>query len=636
MKWFYVISVLVVALLAVSPFLLLEAQSEGRFAGKEVWYGVYYSKVKSVDPATCGDTTSAAMQANIWEGLYTYHYLKRPLEVVPHLAAELPQISQDGLTYTMTLKKGIKYARNPCFGVNEAGRPKTRTLRAEDFILTFKRIADYHMTTTLTLAFIEDKILGLKEYRAKTKTYRKGDFSRYDKEDLPGVEALDEHTLRIKLIKPFPQLLYVLAMHSYAPIPRELISYHLATEPAGGGRRKAVPMSQRDPEIRTAEAIVGTGPYRMEEWVKGNRIVFERNEEFREDFYPSEGAPGDADAGLLKDAGKRVPFADARYLEYVKEADTYWRIFLAKRCEATRIPRDVYTAVISPTRELMEKWRENGISLVKYADPGIFWLAFNMQDRVVGASKSLRQALSLAYNVETYIEVIFNGRGVPARNTVPRDFKGHAEAGPSPYARFDLDLARKKIQDAKKELVAAGVIRPGEDIPELTLDMAGTEELYRRMGEFAQGQFKQIGVRLKVEMNDWPTLQQKVHNKQTQIYTMGWHADYPDAENFLQLYYSPNIERGTNNTNYRNPKFDELFERAAVMPNENDRLPLNVEMIRLLNEDCPVLLLSEPIYFILVYDWVNNYKPHPVAYGFGKYRRIDTDLRRQMGGGRPE
>jgi len=634
MKCFYLISAVIVALLAASPFAFLPPGQAGKFAGKIVSYNVYGSKVKSIDPATCGDTTSSAMQGNVWEGLYTYHYLKRPVEVIPLLAADFPNVSPDGLTYTIPLRRGVKYARNACFGVDADGRARTRTVRAEDFVLAFKRIADYHLTTRLSLAFIEDKILGLTEYRQKTRTYAKGDFSRYAKERLSGVEALDEHTLQIKLTRPFPQLLYVLAMHVYAPIPQELIDYHLATQPTRNAGRVPVPMNQRDPEIRTIEAMVGTGPYIMTEWVKAGRIVFERNPDYREDYYPTEGAPGDAEAGLLADAGKRIPFVDVRYLTFVAESNPAWMLFLTKQRDTGGIPRDVFATVISPSRELTDAWQKRGIRLEKSTYPAIFWLAFNMEDKVVGASKSLRQALCLAFDVETYIDVIFNGRGVRAVNTIPRDFKGHAEAGPSPYARFDPELAAEKIALAKQELAAAGVIQPGEKIPELTIDMPGTDEHYRRVGEFAQAQFKRIGVTLKVEMNDWPTLQEKVHNKQAQIYAMGWHADYPDAENFLQLYYSPNIKRGTNNTNYSNPKFDALFEKAAVIPDEDERIPLYAEMARMISDDCPVLLLSEPITFGLLYEWVSNYKPHPIAYGLGKYTRIDAELRRRRGGGR--
>jgi len=620
-----------VAALSLSPFVLLKRQSAVGSAGQVVGYNVYGAKVRSIDPATCGDTTSAAMQGNVYESLYAYHFLKRPLEVIAQLAEAIPEVSVDGLTYTIRIRKSVQYARNACFGIGADGKCKTRTVRAEDFVLAFKRIADFHLTTHLSWAFVGEKIVGLTEYRDKTRSFHKGDFSRYDL-PLKGVEALDEHTLRIHLKTPFPQLLYVLAMHVYAPIPRELIDYHLATRDDKHGGREAIALNDRSPEIHDYRAMVGTGPYVLTDWIAGNKIVFRRNEDFRPDYYPSEGAPGDEEAGLLADAGKKVPFVDVKYYTYVAEDNPTWMLFLTKQVDTSGIPRAVYDSVISPSRDLADQWQSLGIRLVKAIDPAIYWYAFNMDDKVLGASKSLRQALCLCYNVEEHIDVLYNGRGTRAVNMIPSSFEGHDKAGPGPYARFDLEAAKAKMIEAKRELVAAGVIKPGEDIPPLTLDTWSVDESSRQMAEFAQQQFKRIGVTLKVEMNDWPTLQDKVHRKQCQLYTMGWQADYSDPENFLQLYYSPNIRRGTNNTNYSNGQFDTLYELSAGMMPSPQRTQLYVQMTRILSEDCPVLLLSEPVSFILVNGWVHNVKPHPIGNGFGKYIRIDAAARRQAGG----
>ncbi len=98
MKWFYAIAVLVVAVLALFPVFLLSGESGERHTGGMVYRLTYPADVKSIDPATCGDDMSSTIQGNVYEGLYTYHYLKRPLEVVPQLAAALPGISPDGLT----------------------------------------------------------------------------------------------------------------------------------------------------------------------------------------------------------------------------------------------------------------------------------------------------------------------------------------------------------------------------------------------------------------------------------------------------------------------------------------------------------------------------------------------------------
>jgi len=156
MKWFYITALAVVAFLVASPLLLLPWSSDEAYAGKIVRYDVYGSPIKSIDPATCGDTTSSSFQAYMYEGLYHYHYLQRPAQkhVIPQLAAEMPDISPDGLTYRVQLKSGVKYHRNACFGRDADGRPSTRTVKAHDFVLAFQRVADYYVNTGLAWAFV--------------------------------------------------------------------------------------------------------------------------------------------------------------------------------------------------------------------------------------------------------------------------------------------------------------------------------------------------------------------------------------------------------------------------------------------------------------------------------------------------
>ena len=171
------------------------------------------------------------------------------------------------------------------------------------------------------------------------------------------------------------------------------------------------------------------------------------------------------------------------------------------------------------------------------------------------------------------------------------------------------------------------------EIPELKLDL-GDGPAAIKQAEFIRQQFQKMGLKVKPVFNDWPTLQRKVNNKQIQMYTMGWIADYPDAENFLQLYYSGNIDKGTNNTNYRNPRFDSLYRIVRVMQDSPERTALYAGMVRILNEECPVALLYEPENFTLYGDWGFNVKPPSIGSGFYKYRRIGTEKRARMSGGR--
>ncbi len=631
MKGFYIIAAGVVALLGATPFMFLDAKDSGQYAGLIARCENHSAAVKSVDPVTCGDTTSSRFQANVFEGLYAYHFLKRPIHsnVIPQLAADAPQISKDFLTYTIKLRQDVLYHNNPCFGRDDQGNPKTRKMKAQDFVTTFKRVADYHVNTGLAWAFTT-RIKGLKEYRKKTKTYKPGDFSRYNL-DVEGVKALDDYTLQITLDEPYPQFNYVLAMHVYAPIPREAIDYWLGTESNGKGGRKPIPIDQRSTEFRKAEQLVGTGPYVWKIFKEKYQIIQERNPNYRDDFYPSEGEPGDREVGLFADAGKKAPFIDVLQSDFSAETSGLWLLFLAKERDTARIPPDNFDAIIDTDRELTDKWRKKGIYLRTYTSPAVYWIVFNMEDKVVGASKSLRQALCASFDVESYIKVLQNGKAKRAVNILPSTFKGWKEAGSGPYYKLDMELARKKLARAKEELRQAGLLKDGE-IPPLTMDIGGQRKYHRDMGQFFQQQFDKLGTKLECNYNDWNTQQGKVNNKNVQMYMMGWHADYPDAENFLQLYYGPNIDKQTNNSNYHNPAFDKLYEKVRVMPDTPERTKLYAEMVNIISEDCPALMLTEPTSFVLIYDWVKNFKPHPIGYGYDKYRRIDTTQRNKSTG----
>jgi oligopeptide transport system substrate-binding protein len=632
MKWFYIISVSIALLLCVFPLFLLQ-EHEGRSGTSGTVHNLLYSSdVKSLDPATCGDDMSSTIQANMFENLYGYHYLKRPLEVVALLADSMPRVSKDGLTYTIKIKPNVLFHRNPCFGKDPSGKHRwnTRAVTAKDFVFALKRVADYHINTGLSWAFLADRIVGLDEYRDKTRQFKAGDFSRYDL-DVAGISAPDSLTLMLRLKSPFPQLIYVLAIQAvYAPIPHEVVEYYLSTYDDGSGVRQPIALQERSPEIMEPEQVVGTGPYLLTTYKRKWKIVMDRNPDFRDDRYPSEGEkasvdyPGDSAMGLLLDAGKRVPFIQTVNLRYIEEDYAAWMLFLSKQVDVGPIPVETFQAIITPGKDLTDEWKKKHISLSKAIRPSIYWIVFNMEDPVLGKSPSLRRALCLSYDVENQIKILYNDRGRRAVNIVPSSFKGHDEAGPGPFFRFDTAAARQEIEKARKELGALGLLVNGE-IPEIKFDLSdGPYSI--RMADFSRQQFSRLGIKVKCIFNDWPTLQRKVENKQAQMYTMGWVADYPDAENFLQLFYSGNIDKGTNNSNYRDPQFDSLYLKVRIMQDSPERMALYCRMIKMVSEDTPVLLLNESEGFSLFYNWIKNVKQHPIPYGFTKYRRIDTDL----------
>lgn len=637
MRAFTTIALIVVTAMVLSPFWLLDRHAAEippvvigyRDDGSPIVetnpvirFASYGAAIRSIDPATCGDTLSGHLQAHFYEGLYAYHYLKRPLEIIPQLAAELPDVSADGLTYTIRLRPDIAYCRNPCFGPDGPDRWATRAVTARDVALSVKRIADSHLNAAVW-PLIRGRIVGLDTYHEQTLGYQRDDLSRYDLQ-VEGLQILDDHTLQIRLTEPFDQLVDILVTHQFAPMPREAVD-HWQSGDSGI-------------EITEADQVVSTGPYLLKTFDRRRRIILIRNPDFRHETYPFEGAAGDAEAGLLADAGRRVPFVDVIQMDYVAEEYASWMRFLNREVDTSSIQPELFDSLVTPDRTLAEKWRQRHIRLATYEPPAIYWLAFNMDDPVLSASPSLRRAICLAVDVESFITLLRNGRGRRAVNCIPSAFRNlspsayaaHESAGPGPHFRFDLQAAQEMLSAAKEELTAADLLVDGS-IPPLRLAIGGRGALQVKIGDFYRQQFARLRLDVRIEPNDWPTLLDRIHSRQFQMVTLNWRATCPDAENFLQLFYGGNIG-ATNTTGYINAEFDALFERARAFPDGPERTEAHARMAEIISEECPVLPTIEPEAFVLHYDWVKNFKPHPIGLGFAKYIRIDVQQRRQAGG----
>ncbi len=646
MKAFYIISLLTVVAMAMAPYPLIWLAEMGDDNVGDLLKGVvigydadgrpiinpdpvirfssYGATVNTLDPANCADTTSAYIQGHIYEGLYGYHYLKRPLELEPLLAADMPTVSEDGLVYTIPIRPGVLFSRNECFGEDTHGRWATREVTADDFVLAFKRTADPLLSGGLVRSFVFNRVIGFQDYYESLKENHTHDRSRYEP-PLEGVVALDRYTLQITLSEPFPQLTYILALANVAPIPYEAVDYWLADTEK---------MTFLEPE-----QLIGTGPYLLASYAKKKPIVFVRNPDFRYREYPSEGAPGDAERGLLADAGKQIPFIDAIYLDYIGEEFTTWLNFLAGDVDTSGISKKLFDFVITPDKQLLNKYADSGIDMHVYEDPSIFWLVFQMDNELFAASPSLRKGICLGYDVESYVKVLYNGRGRPAVNCIPSStkvfnptsYEAHLAAGPGEFYRYDLAESKRYLAQAKDELAAAGLLDPNGEIPVLELYVPADSPRARAMADFAHQQFNAMGLRLRTQANDWTTHQRFVSTGKAQMYFMGWHADYPDAENFLQLFYSGNFV-GYDAPPWQDDEYDALYEQARIMPDCPERTELYAQMARIINEQCPLRLLSEPQSYVLVYDWLENYKHHPIGYGTTQYFRINTERRRELGG----
>ncbi len=553
------------------------------------------ANIQTLDPADVGDTTSDGVCKEFHESLYTYHYLKRPQQVVPELAAEMPTVSDDGMTYRIPVQQGVYFHDDACFPDG-----KGRQLTAHDFVYAFKRIANVK-TQSKNWFIFDGRIAGLDAFREYTKQTAKDavDYSR----PVEGLYAEDDFTLILKLTQPWPQLIYWLAFLPTAPMAREAVDYYgedIVKHP------------------------VGTGPFMLKQWHRGVYLEAVRNPNYRTNLYPSEGEPGDAEAGYLNDAGKPLPFIDRIFWRVIVEDQPRWLLLMRGDIDINSIPKDNFGQAVSMGSELTDDMKRRNMELKLFDEPSTFWVGMNMHDPVLGRNKPLRYAINYAIDREKFIDIILSSKGKPAYGFIPRVMDGYDETAKdwSP-SRYDPAKARAYLREA--EAVHGG------PIPKLRLSIGRTGTVQKQTLQFLSRSLGEIGLQVEIELFDWPTFLEKLRNSSHQLFFTGWMADYPDVESFLQCFYSPNAS-WPNSTNFRSPAFDAIYEAASVMPDSPERTELYRQAQRIVVEEMPCVPVYHRVGYIIHHGWLENLKPDPFkadTIGFGqlKYYKVDTQQR---------
>lgn len=546
------------------------------------------AKVKGMDPIFANDRYSGNETMRVYEGLLEYHYLKRPFTLQPNLAETLPEVSNNGLTYTFKLKKGVLFHDSPAFP-----NGKGREMVAEDVVYSIKRTAGN--IKALGWWVIDGKLKGLNEWRDKvTAAGAKVDFS----EVVEGVKVVDKYTVQFNLTKPFPQFLYALAMPFFVVVPKEAVD-HFGEE--------------------FLNHPVGTGPFMLDRYDRTNRIVYKKNPNFRDKFYPSEGMPGDKEKGLLDDAGKKLPLADKLVIQIMVEDQPRWLNFQKGKLDFLFIPKDNFDSAITP-EGLSPEMAKKGINLQIIPDLDVTYTAFQHTNPLFD-NVNLRRAMSLAYDPATSNKLFYSGTAIAAQSLVPPGIAGNIPGFENPWMGPDIEKA--------KEYLAKAGYPEGKGLPEITFDTSASS-VSRQIGEFFKKQMAKIGVNIKVITNPWPELQKKIQTRQTMLQSLAWGADYPDAENFLQLLYGPNKTPGANGSNYDNPEFNKMFEAARYLQDSPERTKLYEGMNKWASDQIPWIFGVHRQRYTLIHSWLKNYQYMPIDHGMEKYFRIDTDKKAAM------
>ena len=621
--------------------------------GRNILYAAFVQRPKHLDPVQSYTSDESIFTRQVMEPPLQYHYLKRPYTLVPLTAVEVPEPKRLAggkfTVYEIRIRPGIRYQPHPGFvAENQSLTPEriaqlstpydlplgTRELTAADYVYQIKRLGHPRLHSPI-LGLMSEYIIGLREFAA---ALGKADTDRrrwLDLRELPlqGAEVVDRYTYRITLHGSYPQFVYWLAMPFFAPIPWEVEKFFHQNGMA-------------EKNFTLDWWPVGTGPYILIENDPNLRMVLERNPNFRAEAYPSEGEPGDAAAGLLRDAGKPMPFVDRLVFSREKENVPYWNKFLQGYYDTAGIGSDNFDQAVrvaidgaaEPSREM----REKGIALATSVAAATYYFGFNMKDPVVGGfserARKLRQAISIAADMEEYLSIFQNGRGVVAHGPIPPGIFGRRDGAAGlnrvTHVWRDGRAQRRPLAEARTLLNEAGYpggrdARTGAPLV-LYFDTVSRGPGDKARLDWWRRQFAKLGIQLEVRDTDWNRFQEKVRSGTQQVYGLGWFADYPDPENFLFLLHGPQARAdgaGSNSSNYVNAEFDALFERMKSMPSSAERQILIDRMLQIVRQDAPWIFGFHPTDYTLRHGWLANLKPNDMAGNTYKYLRLDVEAR---------
>lgn len=602
-------SILIAAALIAATAVSAFATGQQQGAGK-VYNRYLPAKVRPFDPANMTDLYTGTLSGDVLEGLFQYKYLADNYELEPLIATGMPKVSADGLTYTFTLRKDA-YFYDP---TGTAFKDKKgRAVTSKDFANSLRRLADPAVKSGGWWLF-DGYIAGLNEWRAAAKASGKADYAA----PIEGVQTPDDQTLVVKLTQAYPQIMYCFAMTFTYPTPQEWLD-------AFGDE--------------WSNYLIGTGAYYLDqdETIPGSQYILKKNPSWHGGKYPAAAdiGPNAKKLGLEKDAGKALPFVDEVVYHIITESNPRWLKFMAGEVDYMSPPKENFASAIQ-NNKLTPDMVAKGITLDINPSLDLTYYFFNMEDPVWGAKNpngaKLRKAVMLSYDTDKYIEIFDNGRAIPAQTVLPPGLGGYDPNYKNPYQSHNPEKAKQLIMEAGYKYVDGKAIGPDGKQLSLTYDASGTSTLDREVGEFRQKYFADVGIKMELVLQDWPTFTSKTDNRQAQFGGYGWGADYPDGQNFLQLVYGPNASPGPNVSNWDNPAFNALYEKAVVMQAGPERDKLYAQLAQMVVEDAPILVERHRLAYALVQPWVKNRFFRDIGAGYSKYVDIDLAMKAEKAG----
>jgi ABC-type transport system substrate-binding protein len=536
------------------------------------------------DPARVVDLYSRIVTAHIFESLYTYDHLARPVRIKPAIAEAMPENSPDFRTWTVKVRKGIYFADDPAFG------GKKREVTAQDFVYAYQRIVDPANKSPIVATVLDTKYIGLAGLREKALKENKP--FDYDAE-IEGIRALDRYTIQFRLEESRPRFLDILAAHDLLGAQaREVVQQYGDAIPAHP---------------------VGTGPFKLAQWRRSSLIVLERNPDYREVLYDAAPAADDAEgqAILRQFKGRRLPMVDRVEVSIIEEGQPRWLAFLNGQLDFINVPGEFVNLGI-PNGKVAPNLAKEGVRGYRTLNPDSAFTYFNMEDPVVGGYTpdrvALRRAISLGMDTERDIRILRRGQAIPAQSIVVPHTTGYQPQFKSENG--DYDPAR-----AKALLDLFGYVdRNGDgwrELPDgqpLVLQVATQpDQLSRQSDELWKKNMERIGIQTKFFTGKWPEQLKAARAGKLQLWSLGSIAAGVDGQGSLARLYGP--QSGSQNlARFRNDEFDKIYDRMQVIADgpERDALFEKAKLISVAY--MPYKITVHRFTNDLVHPWLTGYR----------------------------
>lgn len=593
-------SVRVLCCLLVTLMCAFGAQAQSKPPEKVLRYAFEIAET-GFDPIQTSDIYSHIVTAGIFDALYEYDYLARPIKVRPRVADGMPVITDEFRTYTVKIKPGIYFADDPVFG------GKKRELTAQDFVYSYKRVFDPKTKSPQLSELEEEKLLGLAELRRDAE--KPGAVFNYDKE-IEGIRALDRYTIQFKLQQARPRFIYILADNgAYGALAREVVEYY---------------------GDKIMEHPVGTGPFRLDQWTRSSKMTFVKNPNYREEFYEAEPPADDARSQAIYQQmkGKRLPMVDRVEISVIDETQPRWLSFLGNEHDFLMFLPEAFAYQAIPNNQVAPNLAKRNIAMDRIAVPDVTVSYFNMDDPIVGGytpdKVALRRAISLAYNSEEEIRLPRRNQAILAQGPIQPSTYGYDPKFKTEMSTFDRARAMALLD------MYGYVDRDGDgwrDMPDgkpLVLEYATTPTTKdRELNEIWKKSMNAVGIQIVFKTGKWPEHLKAARAGKLMMWGLGFTATTPDGSGALQLGYGPS--KGEDNlSRFENAEFDRLYVQQKLMPDGPERLAVMQKMTKIMVAYMPYKTHTHRLRTDMVQPWLIGYRKHPISHAFWKY--VDIDL----------